>query len=218
MPGRALIERRPWLLASIVAAATFIWLQRSQLPGVHLLILQTAPMLLLAVYALLRHRGQDTRILAIMILLQGIGSAISSIFEGISAILMTIGFAFGIWLFLMHRRTRPSFSQRALAVAVLFLTPPICQLATNPDAHAGWAPAWYGVALGGMAGSAWMSSFPRYRVGAGAMIIVAASVLALMSLRVVNGPGLGEVVGWALLYFGNLLMATGVTGELRARG
>jgi lipoprotein signal peptidase len=217
MPGRALIERRPWLLASIASAVAFAWLQGGPLPGVQLLVLKAAPMLLLAAYALLRHRGNDTRILGLMIILEGIGAAFSDMFEDMASMVMALGFAFGIGLFVVHRRERPSASQKALAVALLLLTPVICQLVVHPGALAGWAPAGFGLVLGGMAASAWMSRFPRYRVGIGAVAIVIASILALYALRLVEGGSLAQGLAWPLLYVGNLLMATGITGELRAR-
>ncbi|WP_067731920.1 hypothetical protein [Novosphingobium naphthalenivorans] len=217
MPRRALIERRPWLLTSVLFALAFAWLQDSRLPGVYLMVLKAAPLVLLGVYAVLRHKGHDTQLLAAMLAFEGIGGACIDLVEVLGGIVMAVGFALGIGLFLTHRRPRLTVSQKGLAAALLLLTPVICQLAVHPLAQAGWAPAYFGVALGGMAACAWTSNFPRYRVGLGAIGIIAGSVVTLTSLRVVNGPGLGEIVGWPLFYLGNLIMATGVTGELRAR-
>ncbi len=33
MPQRALIEKRPWLLASVVLAVAYAWLQDGRIPG-----------------------------------------------------------------------------------------------------------------------------------------------------------------------------------------
>lgn len=217
MPRRALIERRPWLLTSIIFALAFAWLQDSRLPGAYLMTLKAAPLVLLAVYAALRHNGHDTQILAAMLLFQGAGAALSDIAEQLAGIILVVGFTLGMGLFLTHRRRHLTGSQKALAACLLLLTPVICQLAVNPFAETGWSPAYFGVALGAMAATAWVSSFSRYRVGSGTILIVAGSVAALVSLRVVNGPGWGEIVGWPLFYLGNLIMATGITGELRAR-
>ncbi|MCJ2177759.1 hypothetical protein [Novosphingobium album (ex Hu et al. 2023)] len=217
MPRRALIERRPWLLTSILFALAFAWLQDSQLPGVYLMVLKAAPLLLLAVYAALRHKGHDTQLLAAMLAFQGLGAAISDLAEDLAGIVMVVGFAFGIGLFLMHRRRHLTPSQKGLAVCLLLLIPAICQLAINPHVEAGLAPLYFGAALGGFAASAWTSSFPRYRTGLGALVVVAGSVGNLVSLHAINGPGVGEILGWPLFYLGNLVLATGVTGELRAR-
>ena len=215
MPRRALIERRPWLLTSVLFALAFAWLQDSRLPGVYLMTLKALPLVLLAVYAVLRHKGRDTQLLAAMLAVEGVGAALADLAEQLAAAVLAVGFALGIGLFLMHRRPHLTGSQKALAVALLLLTPAICQLSVLP--RTGWVPACFGVALGGMAACAWTSNFPRYRVGLGALVIVAGSVTALASLGALNGPGLGEIVGWPLFYLGNLIMATGVTGELRAR-
>ncbi|MEJ2457851.1 MAG: hypothetical protein P8Y58_06750 [Novosphingobium sp.] len=205
------------MLTSILFALAFVWLQDSRLPGVYLLTLKAAPLVLLAAYATLRHRGHDSQLLAAMLIFEGVGAALSDLAESWAGIVMVVGFALGIGLFLTHRRPHLTGSQKGLAVALLLLTPVICQFVVNPLAGVGWAPVYFGVAMGGMAASAWTSRFPRYRVGLGALLIVAGSMAALISLRVVNGPGLGEILGWPLFYLGNLIMATGVTGELRAR-
>lgn len=217
MPRRALIERRPWLLTSLVFALAFVWLQDSRLPGVYLMTLKAAPLVLLAAYAALRHRGHDTLLLAAMLTFEGVGAALSDIDEKQAGIVMAVGFTLGTGLFLSHRRSALTGSQKALAFASLLLTPVVCRLVVNPDAQAGWAPAYFGVALGAMAAGAWASTFPRHRVGLGALLVIGGSVAALASLRAVNGPGLGGLAGWPLLYLGNLIMATGITGELRAR-
>ncbi|MCJ2186308.1 hypothetical protein [Novosphingobium beihaiensis] len=217
MPRRALIERRPWLLTSILLALAVVWLQDSRLPGVYLMTLKAAPLALLAVYAMLRHKGRDSQLLAAMLVFQGVGAALSGLAETLAAVMVAVGFTLGIGLFLMHRRERLSVSQMSLAVTLLLLTPVICQLAVQPAVGAGWAPVYFGAALGGMAACAWTSRFPRYRVGLGALVIVAGNIAALSSLHVINGPGLGETLGWPLFYLGNLILATGVTGELRAR-
>ncbi|KHK91526.1 hypothetical protein [Novosphingobium malaysiense] len=220
MPKRALIERRPWLLGSIVLALAFTWLswlQDSRIPGTYLLAVKCAPFLLLSAYALLRHRGTDTRLLATMLVLLGIGAALSDLFVYEGTVFMIAGFAIGIGLFLLHRRPGTTASQKGAAVALLLLTPLICQALARPELQAGWAPAFFGLGLGGMAASAWMSNFPRYRVGLGAVIAVVASMLAISGAGAPDGPTLGELVGWPLFYFGLMLLATGVTGELRNR-
>ena len=68
--------------------------------------------------------------------------------------------------------------------------------------------------LGGMAAAAWISTFPRSRVGAGAALIVAGVVLEIAAS---SGSAVLTLAAWPLFYLGNLVMATGVTGELRMR-
>lgn len=214
MPRRALIERRPWLLASILAALAFIWLQNSPMPGFYLLALKALPLLLLALHALLSHRGSDGSLLAGMLTCEGVGSAVIDYFVYQGTTLMIVGFGFGLGLFLMYRRPVMSSSQKGLVVALLFLTPGIAFLLAPPGMK--MTALFYGAAGGGMAAGAWASSFPRYRVGAGSILIVAASLLAI-GTSAYEASRFAALASWALFFFGNLMLSTGVTAELRAR-
>lgn len=208
MSKRALIERRPWLLASIASAVAFIALQSSRLPGLYLLALAAAPFVLLAVYALQRHRGRDTRLLAVMLVLEGIGLAISSIWPTIAINALLFGYLAGLSLFLSHRIQHPDPDRRVAAAVLLLGTPVLCWVAI------GMGLMFYGLALGGMAASAWISTFPRSRAGVGAVLIVVANVLGV---AVIDGALLPAILAWGLFYVGNVVLATGVTGELIER-
>lgn len=216
MPKRALIERRPWLLGSVLLALAFVWLQDSRVPGLYLLVLKAAPLLLLAVYAVLRHQGNDTHLLAGMLVCEGGGSALIDYFPYEAITLIIIGFGFGIGLFAMHRRAVLAASQKTLLVAMLLLTPLLAYLLAEPV----WkvTALFYGLAAGGMAATAWASSFPRYRVGAGAIIILVANMIAIKASTDLETHWLMWRGSWPLFYFGNLMLATGITAELRARG
>lgn len=210
MPRRALIERRPWLLASIAIAAAGMWLHDPRTPGVYLMGLRAAPLCLLGVYALLRHQGRDTRMLAGMLVLEGAGSALALVFPLLGLNVLLFANLVGLALFLAHRRLQPDIPHRVGAGALVLLVPAICYYAAT-RAGTG-APLFFGLSLGGMAAAAWVSTFPQGRVGAGAVLIVFGSVLGLA-----DSAGLAALAGWALFYLGNLVLATGVTGELRLR-
>jgi uncharacterized membrane protein YhhN len=66
-----------------------------------------------------------------------------------------------------------------------------------------------------MAACAWLSLFPRYRVGAGAVMFVASDMLIFSAM----GPlDLGQIPHygiWPLYYFGQFLICTGVIQTLR---
>lgn len=207
MPQRALIERRPWLLAATVAAVAFYFLQSSALPEVYLILLEFLPFGLLANYALLRHAGSDTNLLAVMLVLEGVGAAFYDINDYQGTIFTAAGFSIGIGLFLNHLEERSGNRLRSAITAVLFLVPPVTLLITATSR--GVAPAFQGLALGGMVASAWASTFPRERVGGGAVVVMLASMIAI------QWPG--HWLSWPLFFVGNLVLATGVTGELRAR-
>lgn len=213
MPKRALIERRPWLLASIACALAWLWLQDGAVPGLALLALKAAPLLLLAVYAVLRHRGNDTRSLAGMLALQGIGSAAMDYAPLIGLNVLLLAYLIGLGLFLAHRRAVMDGGRKASALALTLGTPALCFFAAE-RAGVG-VPLFLGLALGGMAASAWISTFPRSRVGLGAALVVAGNVLGIAALGGV-APAIA-LAAWPLFYIGNLMLASGVTGELQMR-
>ena len=210
MPRRALIERRPWLLASMALAAASLWLHDPRTPGVYLMGLRAVPLWLLGIYALLRHRGRDTRMLAGMLALAGAGSGLMLLFPLLGLNVLLFANFIGLGLFLAHRRLDPDAAHRVGAGALVLLVPALCFYAAS---RAGTSvPIFFGLSLGGMAAAAWISTFPQGRVGAGAVVIVFGSVLGLA-----DSGGVAAVLGWGLFYLGNLVLATGVTGELRLR-
>ncbi|MFC0203422.1 hypothetical protein [Novosphingobium soli] len=213
MPRRALIERRPWLVASLACALAWLWLQDSAVPGLYLIALQALPLLLLGVYAALRHKGNDTRSLAAMLALQGIGGALIETAPLIGLNLLLLAYLIGLGLFMAHRRAVVDSSRRASALALVLGTPLLCFFAAD---RAGVSvPVFLGLALGGMTAGAWISTFPRGRVGLGAAVIVAGVVLEIATLGA--APSVVASIAWPLLYLGNFVLATGITGELRMR-
>ena len=57
MSRRALIEHRPWLLASLVAATSYFFLADETVPGLYAMVWKGLGVGFLALYALLRGRG-----------------------------------------------------------------------------------------------------------------------------------------------------------------
>lgn len=210
MPHRALIERRPLLVASLLAAAAFAWLQDSAFPGLYLLLLALLPYLLLAAYSLLRHRGNDTRVLAIMVALQGTGWAIAPLWPAVAMPALWLAFLAGLSLFLSHRTVAPDVDRKVAAVSLLLGTPVLCLAA------AGSGLLFFGLALGAMAAAAWVSTFPRSRVGVGAVVIVIGTLMGMIGTHGIAAEVIA-LTAWPLAYLGALVLATGVTGELRGR-
>jgi uncharacterized membrane protein YhhN len=211
MPHRALIEKRPWLLASLAAGIGFWLLKDTGLPGLYQIALKGAGVALLAAYALARHKGHDANTIAAVMAFGALGDVLIEFKLEAGAVAFLIGHLIAIRLYWQHRRTRPSGTQQAAALALLVLTPLISfQLG-------GVMVALYAVGLGAMAASAWLSSFSRYRVGVGALMFVASDLLIFARLGVMADSPLPSLLIWPLYYFGQFLICTGVVGELRRR-
>lgn len=212
MPKRALIEQRPWLLASLVAGISFFFVKDSYLPGLYLIAWKGAGVALLAVWAFVRHPGADARQIGVVMAFGALGDVLLETYRIAGAGAFLLGHLVAIQLYLRHLREVLSPSQRMAAVALLLLTPLLAWQLT-----ASWGVAVYALALGAMAASAWTSSFPRYRVGLGAVMFVASDLLIFAHMGTLASSPLPGLLIWPLYYFGQFLICVGVIGELRTR-
>lgn len=211
MPHRALIEKRPWLLASLAAGIGFWMLKDSGLPGLYQVLLKGAGVALLAAYALARHKGHDANTIAAVMAFGALGDVLIEFRLEAGAAAFLIGHLIAIRLYWQHRRPSPSGSQKAAALALLVLTPQASyQLG-------GAMVALYALGLGAMAATAWLSTFSRYRVGLGAVMFVASDLLIFAQMGVLAHSPLPGLLIWPLYYFGQFLICVGVVGELRRR-
>jgi uncharacterized membrane protein YhhN len=216
MPRRALYEKRPLLLASVIAAAAYFYLRDADVPEMAAIAVKGAAVGLLAVYAWLRHSSPDARLLTWVFGFCALGDlAIDNFFE-IGGLLFFAAHMFAIALYLRHRRERLAPTQKAAAIALLLLTPAIAY-ALPANRTIALDLGLYGLALGGMAASAWASSFPRYRVGAGAALFVASDLLIFAQLGPLARSPIPHVFVWPLYYLGQFMICTGVLQTLRKR-
>ena len=216
MPKRALIEKSPWLLASLAAAIGFCVLRLTPVPGLWSIPLPGAATGFLALYALLQFAGRDSRHLAAMMAVAAVRDVVLQFDLAISALVFFVYHLLAIALYLRHAREHPTASQKATAVAMLLLTPVLAWL-LPADRTLEPAVALYGLALGGMASCAWMSAFPRYRVGIGAVLLLSSDLLVIGGLGPLMGQQLPDVLAWPIYYVGQLLITVGVVQTLRSR-
>jgi uncharacterized membrane protein YhhN len=216
MPKRALIEKRPWLLASLVAGLSFYFIKDSHLPGLYQMAWKGAGVALLATYALARHKSADSRQIAAVMGFGAVGDVAIELSLEAGAIAFLIGHLIAIHLYWQHRRVALPISQIAAALAMLVLIPAIAFL-LPADRSAAPGIALYATGLSAMTAAAWTSSFPRYRVGIGAVLFAASDLLIFARLGPLAHSALPGLLIWPLYYFGQFLICTGVIGELRMR-
>ena len=212
MPQRALIEQRPWLLASLIAGISYYFVAGSHFPGLYQIAWKGAGLALLAVWAFVRHPSADARQIGVVMLFGALGDMLIEVNQTAGAGVFLLGHLAAIHLYMRHRRTALTSSQRLAAAALVVLTPLVAwQLTAN------LAATFYALALGGMAASARLSSFPRYRVGIGAVLFVASDLLIFARMGVMADSALPGLLIWPLYYFGQFLICTGVIGTLTLR-
>lgn len=216
MPRRALIEKRPWLLASMAAALAYFVLRNGSLPGLYEIALKGSGVALLAVYALVRHQDADARQIAAVMGFGALGDMAIELRLEAGAAAFLIGHLIAIHLYLRHRRPRLPFSQKVTAIALLALVPLVAVML--PAEREGIVLLGvYATTLGAMAAAAWTSSFPRYRVGIGAVMFVASDLLIFSRFGPLAHSAIPDLLIWPLYYLGQFLICTGVVGELRSR-
>lgn len=214
MPNGALIEHRPWLLASLIAATSYFFVSDGQVPGIYLMIWKGLGVGLLAAYAWQRGKGADGVLIALVLALCAAADMVLEFSFLFGAALFGLGHVVAIALYLRNRRPASTASQKAAGLALLILTPAIAALITLPREN--WEMATgYAVLLGAMAAGAWTSRFPRYRVGTGAVLFVISDLVIFAREADKLDPALAGWLIWPLYYAGQFMIATGVVQTLR---
>lgn len=214
MPKRALSEKRPWLLASLLAGISYFFVRQGEIPGLYLMAWKGAGVALLALYALARHKDGDSRQIAAVMALGAVGDILIELVLEWGAIAFLVGHMIAVRLYWRHRRDRLDRGQKIAALAFAVLIPVISFLLPN-DRAAAPGVALYSVGLGMMTAAAWISSFPRYRVGLGAVMFAVSDLLIFARMGPLAHSQLPGLLIWPLYYFGQFLICTGVVSQLR---
>ena len=127
-----------------------------------------------------------------------------------------VGHFVAINLYMRHRRSVITFSQK-LAGWALFLLTPFIAFQLPMDRTIAPGVALYALALGAMAAGAWSSGFPRYRVGLGAALFVVSDLLIFARLGPLADSTVPGLLIWPLYYFGQFLICIGVVGTVSNR-
>ena len=210
MARAALIEHRPWLLASLAAAVTYYVVRDLPIPGVQLALLKGLGVALLVAYALRRAPGTDGRLIAAVMAFGALGDIAIEFSFVAGGGAFFVGHLIAIVLYLRNRRPSPSISQKLTGLALLVATPVVSWFLSRDP-----AVTLYASGLGAMAATAWLSRFGRYRVGTGAVMFVVSDWLIFSRMGAVDLAPLPDLLIWPLYYFGQFLIATGVVQALR---
>lgn len=215
MAKQALIEQRPWLLASIAAATAYFFLKDNPIgEGTWGLLLKGAGVALLALYALLRvphdRRGIDGGLLVLALVLAALGDMAIELWFTLGGALFAAAHCVAVVLYLRNRHPRPSPMQKLIGLALLLGTPAVSFLLSGQAEIAVYASF-----LGAMAAAAWMSHYPRYRVGTGAVLFVVSDWLIFSRMGAYDLAPLPELLIWPLYYAGQVMIATGIVQCLR---
>nr|WP_298927943.1 lysoplasmalogenase [uncultured Erythrobacter sp.] len=210
MSRHALIEHRPWLLASVIAAVAYYFLWNNPIGELYLIILKGAGVGLLALYAFQRTACVDGKILTAALALSAVADMVLVLDLTTGGAIFALSHVAAIALYLRNRRETLSVSQKLTGAALLIGAPAISYLLSQ-DPMIGV----YAITLGAMAATAWTSRLPRYRVGIGAVLFVVSDWLIFSRLGPFDLTPLPDLLIWPLYYAGQLMIATGVVQTLR---
>jgi uncharacterized membrane protein YhhN len=215
MAKQALIEQRPWLLASVAAATAYYFLRDNPIgEGTWGILLKGAGVSLLAVYVLVRvpndRRGIDGAMLVLALALAAVGDMAIELDFLTGGVFFTAAHCVAVALYLRNRHPRPSPVQKLMGLALLIGTP-LVSYGLSGQVNI----AIYASFLGAMAAAAWMSHYPRYRVGTGAVLFVISDWLILSRMGAYDFAPLPDLMIWPLYYIGQVMIATGIVQCLR---
>lgn len=213
MPRRALIDHRPWLVASLAASISYFFFRDNPVPGYYLIGWKGAGVAFLAAYAARCARDLNGWLLVVALGFGALGDMALEVDMIAGGALFALAHLVAIALFLRNPREWRTGSQWLAALALLAGTPMIAILLALPDPR--WPlAAGYAAIVGAVAAIAWISRFPRYRVGMGGVLFVVSDLLIFAR----EGGQIPEAVSWWLvwpLYYGaQFLIATGVVRML----
>jgi uncharacterized membrane protein YhhN len=212
-----LAHKRPWLFASLAFGLSYPLSWGMGLSDPVAISWKMAGVGLLIGYVLRKHHTGEFLLLGGVMALWALGDGLLELDMVWGALAFAAGHIVAIALFWRHKRVHPVLSQRLLAFAVLLLSPVIAYLLPE-DRSWGLQAAVYTLFVAGMAGAAWNSNFPRYRVGLGAMAFVASDLLIFARMGPLAEAGWVGYAIWGLYYVGVLAIATGVVTTLVKRG
>ena len=206
------------LMLALVAGLSFYasnWL--GQIPEPALWAWKGAGVAVLAFWAALNARALDGWLIA---LVMAAGAAGDVLIDAVSLEAGAIAFLVGhlIAMLLYWRNIRPSPSSSQLILAIV-LVPAVIWIAWSLPADRDAAPgvALYSAGLALMGALAWISRFPRYRTGIGAMLFVASDLLIFARIGPFEQSMLPGLLIWPLYFLGQAMIAVGVVGTLRAK-
>jgi uncharacterized membrane protein YhhN len=206
--------RYRWLFVlAVIAGVAFYLTFPIHMPRAAFIVLKGAGLVLLAIWAALNARGRDGWMIAGVMALGAIGDVVLEQSQTGGAIAFLAGHLLAAALYLLHRRTKRSVSQNGLAT-VLFVGVPIIAFMLPSDRSAAPGVAVYATGLGLMAASAWISRFPRYRVGIGAVMFAASDLLIFAKMGPLAQSHIPSHLIWPLYFAGQALIAWGVVNTL----
>jgi uncharacterized membrane protein YhhN len=200
--------------AAIVAGASYYFAHRLGVATTAIALWKGAGVGLLAVWCAMQARTPDGWIIAAVMAFGALGDVLletSGLATG--AVAFVAGHVLAMLLYFRNWRPRVTLSQCLLAALIVPLS---VFIATRLVPAKDMVPiAVYTSFVAAMTASAWISGFPRYRVGTGAMMFLVSDLLIFARIGPLSGSPVPGLLIWPLYFGGQVLIALGVVWKLR---
>lgn len=201
------------LIGAVIAGTSYLYVVATGMAGPPAIVWKGAGVGLLALYAALQARSSDGWLIALVMAFGAIGDVLLDAMGMVpGAAAFIVGHIFAIALYLRNRRSSLSSSQKWLATLVLPLSVLIAVWSVPQDVRP--VIGTYTAFVSSMAAAAWISRFPRYRTGIGAMMFLASDLLIFARMGPLAGSAWAGFAVWGLYFAGQLLIVLGVTRTL----
>ena len=201
------------LIGAVIAGVSYLYVVATHMAGPLAIAWKGAGVGLLALCAALQARNTDGWLIAFVMAFGAIGDVLlDAVGMTAGAAAFILGHITAIALYLRNRRSRLSPSQKWLATLVLPLAVLIAVWSVPPESRP--LIGIYTSFVATMAAAAWISRFPRYRTGIGAMMFLASDLLIFARMGPLENIAWVSFAVWGLYFAGQLLIALGVTQAL----
>jgi uncharacterized membrane protein YhhN len=196
--------------ASLIAGLTYFLSWQMELTPVLSVTWKGAGVALLALYAARLARSLDGWLIAGVMAFGALGDVLlDAVGLDVGAVAFVVGHLIAVVLYFRNRRPSVTPSQRWLA-AVTVPSSLYISYALTSDVMI----AIYTVFVAGMAAMAWISRFPRYQTGIGAMMFLASDLLIFARMGPLETQPWASYAIWGLYFGGQMLIVRGVTQTL----
>lgn len=217
MSGEQRWDRAHWLwLAALAGGISFFVAVFARWDGTAIWVWKTAGVAFLAAWAAANARNRDGWLIAAVLAFGALGDFLLDAMGLITgAAAFAAGHLIAIVMYLQNRRPSLSGSQKLLGFVVVPLALVIAWgLTKHGESRQMGAAIGYTALVAAMAAAAWISRFPRYRTGVGAMLFLASDLFIFAG----EGGALSKHVTlwfvWPLYFAGQALIAWGVVSTL----
>ncbi|MEO8375216.1 MAG: lysoplasmalogenase [Sphingomonas bacterium] len=206
--SKSRMPRTTLFLAALIAGASYWAASHRAFPAELMLAGKGAGVALLAIWTCLAARERNGWLITAVLAFGALGDVLIELSQVAGAAAFLVGHALAIILYLANRRREGA----GVAIAIAVLVPALAwAILRSPIVLV------YAIGLGGMAGAAWASRFPRSFVALGALLFAASDLLIFARLGPLAASIIPNLLVWPLYLAGQALIAWGVVRTLEAR-